>query len=992
MKTAAWRWSRWLALFLVPFGAVPAKAGQRSWRSAPAPALPVLTRVEQVRNLTSNAAERGYPVHLRAVVTYFDPEQPDLFVQDSSAGIWVDLGETTQLSLRAGQLIEIEGVSSGRDFAPQIEKPKITVLGEAPMPRAQRVSFERLASGAEDSQWVEVEGIVHSATMDKRRLALVVATSGGRVTVWIPDFDGGTPTRLIDAKLRLRGACGAFFNSKNQLTGVRLFVPSLALVETEEKAPADAFELPIQPVESLLRFTPKGASGHRVRLRGVVTFQARWTSLFIKDETQGTNVETDQRTAVEPGDRVDVVGFPSLGGYTPMLADAIFRKLGPGAELTPATVNGGQVMQGAYDADVIRIEARLRDQVRRHGETDLILESGNVIFDAEIFDSDAPTRWPRLNNGSRLELTGVCSVKVGEDRVPRAFRLLLRSPKDLVVMERPSWWTVTRAAWGLGIMGVLVLAVLGWVVVLRKQVMEQTGIILRRLEREVALEERYRDLFENATDIVYTHDLEGNITSFNRAAERSTDYSRDEALKMNMDQLVAPEYHDLAHRMTEQKLSTGGTTTYELEVIAKDGRRVQLEVSTRLIHQDGKPFEVQGNARDIAERKRVEAELMKAKEEAEAASRTKSEFLANVSHEIRTPMNGILGMTELALETSLTSEQREYLEIVKTSGDSLLQVINDILDLSKVEAGKLDLETIPFSLRANMEDTLKMLAPLAHKKGLELSCRIPAGIPETVIGDPVRLGQIVSNLGANAIKFTQCGRVTVSVDSESRTKDQVCLHFTVTDTGIGIAADKQQLIFEAFAQADGSTTRKYGGTGLGLAICARLVQLMNGRIWVDSGPGRGSTFHFTARFGVDAAAASPLQWPQVADLPGAEGKVQKEGNAALDPAAALARVEGDSGLLAELAALFVEDCPRMLSSIREALAREDSEALARAAHAVTGSVENFGARKAGQAALELEMTGRGGHLTHAAEAVARLEEALEQLTQVLVGLAREVTP
>ena len=973
-----------------------AQTRQRSRASPLAPTLPVLTRVEQVRNLTAAAAQRGYPVHVRAVVTYFDPQEPDLFVQDSSAGIWVDLGKTTKLSLRAGQLVEIWGVSAA-DFAPQIGKVRIAVLGEAPLPHARPVSFERLASGAEDSQWVEIEGIVHRATTDKGHLRLAVATSGGRINVWVPDYHQPIPTQLIDAKVRLRGACGAVFNQKNQMTGVLLLVPSLAQVEIEGRAPQDAFRLPIQPVESLLRFTPKGASGHRVRVQGVVTFQAVGTSLFIKDQTQGIYIQTDERTAVEPGDLVDVVGFPSPGGYAPLLVDATFRRLGRGVEPVPATVAGDEAIQGLHDADLIRIEARLRGQVRRRGETDLILESGNAIFDAEAFDSKTGMEWPRLTNGSRLQLTGVCSVKLDESRAPRAFRLLLRSPKDVVVLERPSWWTLPRMAWGLGIMGALMLAVLGWVLVLRQQVTEQTRIILERLQHEVALEERYRDLFENATDVVYTHDLEGNMTSINRAGEHSTGYSRDEVLKMNIDRLVAPEYRGLVQRMTERKVETGETTTYELEIVHKSGRRVQLEVSTRLIHRGGKPFEVQGNARDIAERKRVEAELTKAKEAAEAATRAQRQFLANVSHEVRTPLNGILGMTELALETPLTAEQREYLEIVKTSGNSLLRVINDILDFSKAEARKLHLDALPFGLRENLEATLKPLVKLARQKGLELACHVPAELPPTLIGDPARLGQILANLTANAIKFTPRGEITLRVDTESRAQDKVCLHFAISDTGIGIAPEKQGLIFDAFAQADGSTTRQYGGSGLGLAICAQLVDLMGGRIWVESEPGRGSTFHFTARFGVEGGAARGLkQSAQTTELlrgdPVPQKAVVQEGNGALDHVAALARVEGDRGLLAELAALFVDDCPRMLVSIRQALECNDAEALARAAHAVKGSAGNFAAGKTVGAALKLEMMARGGDLTHAREAVAALEEALAQLTQALAGLAKEVTP
>jgi PAS domain S-box-containing protein len=254
-------------------------------------------------------------------------------------------------------------------------------------------------------------------------------------------------------------------------------------------------------------------------------------------------------------------------------------------------------------------------------------------------------------------------------------------------------------------------------------------------------------------------------------------------------------------------------------------------------------------------------ELEIAKKKAEEATRAKSEFLANMSHEIRTPMNAIVGMTEFALETKLTAEQREYLTTVKTSAASLLDLINDILDFSKVEARKEELDRVEFKLRDTVADTMKVLAVRAQEKGLELASHFPPDIPDDLVGDPSRLGRIIVNLVGNAIKFTERGEVVLHVGLEKREGAEVVLHFAVTDTGIGIPIDKQKRIFEAFAQADTSTTRKYGGTGLGLAICAQLAELMGGRVWVESQVGSGSTFHFTARFGLQNASAEKSPEP-----------------------------------------------------------------------------------------------------------------------------------
>ena len=379
----------------------------------------------------------------------------------------------------------------------------------------------------------------------------------------------------------------------------------------------------------------------------------------------------------------------------------------------------------------------------------------------------------------------------------------------------------------------------------------RTDITQRKaMEAQVAAQLHFtQELIEALPTALYLKDETGRYQEFNKAFESLFGIEREEWMGKTVFDLVSGEMADMMDAKDKALFRDGGAQTYEGEFTHRitGEARHGLYWKARLTRPDGSVSGLIGTILDITERKRAERDLQEAKNAAEAASRAKSDFLANMSHEIRTPMNGIIGMTELALDTQLDPAPREYLGIVRSSADALLVILNDILDFSKIEAGKLAIETIGFNLPVTITETLKTIGARAQKKGLTLVIDLPADLPTMVHGDPGRIRQVLNNLCDNAIKFTSQGDITVRAQVGPMDGDACMLTLSVTDMGIGIPKDKQAQIFEAFTQADTSTTRQFGGTGLGLTICARLVQLMGGAIGVESEPGVGSTFHFSVR-------------------------------------------------------------------------------------------------------------------------------------------------
>ncbi len=453
-----------------------------------------LRTVEAIRELTVAQTEQKIPVRLHGVITFFDERLYSRFLQDDTAGIYLQFPTNVgPPPLVPGQVVDLTGTCSPGEYAPVVVVDKVTAVGQAPLPMPKSVTYEQLASGVEDSQFIEITGIVRTARLqdDAQHYLIEIATGGGRLLVYARDLPVKHPDELLDSTVHVRGVCSTSFNHKRQLFSIRLMVPRPEDFEIKVPAPTDPFAIAARPIDSLLRFAPQETFGHRVKVVGTVIYYVPEEGIFIQDGEQGVEVQTRERYPLQVGDRVEVLGFVSQGQYTPLLQDAVCRKISSGTPPEPTVLTPDQALKGNHDCRLIRVAGRVLDRTQHGSERYLIIQDGDFIFHAYLDQAEGDDAFSRLQNGSRVAVTGVCQIDPGEwvagdQWRARAFSVKLRSAADVAVLKSPPWWTLRKVLWMATALAFVAVAAFAWVAVLRRQVAERTH------QLEIQIQERQR--------------------------------------------------------------------------------------------------------------------------------------------------------------------------------------------------------------------------------------------------------------------------------------------------------------------------------------------------------------------------------------------------------------------------------------------------------------------------------------------------------------------
>ena len=853
-----------------------------------------LTNLAQVRALSVTEASKGHPVSVVAIISGNGAIR---FLHDATGSCYLPCDALSKYPI--GTRVQVEGVTDPGDFSPfikgtngpGIQPPRLTILGTGPLPPATPVSGRELRHAQVDCARLAMTGVVRAVDRQPAYNTILASldVDGFRIEVSCTGLEGPAGRLTRGSVIRVEGTYSCAFNLRRQLwTGGFLYTTSGQVRLVEQPSTAE-FSLPAIAIADIGRFSPNSRSD-LIHISGTVTGVREGEGLFVEDDGGSCWVESPVRREYRVGEKVEAVGFPVLKRSTTTLEDVVLRHAGAGSLPPPkliaqvAEVLGNFASGSPFDHDGrrVRIRAHVDNYLRMPNGILILLSELPHEFAGELGTADAASLSRKLPPGSLVDMTGVLRVEHdGSYRIQGA-HLLIASPEDVVLIappppsDRERWMRLLAGAGGIL---VVMLAALGVTLNNRRQLRlrlveeQHTALALKHRERDLSdtVAARTRELQSHRNYIscvldllpvpLYVRNHDGEIQVLNTALAACLGLRGRSVIGTRVTNLAAdsPMFAELFRDAGEPLTPDTETRIHDTRVTSTQGAISWYQVvESTVTGSEGQLIRL-GMAIDVTDRKSHAEALQRAKEASEAAARAKSMFVANMSHEIRTPMNGVIGMLNLVSGTPLDEEQAEFIRTATISAEALLCVVDDILDFSKMEAGKLQLECAPFDLLECVRGVHDLLVEKAAFKGVHLSVLLEPDIPMDLLGDSGRLRQVLLNLVGNAIKFTQAGSVTVRIETQELSTTDIVLRFQVSDTGIGMSDDVVRSLFQPFYQADSTSTRLYGGTGLGLTISKKLIECMSGSVEVRSRKGKGSDFRFTARFNIQGSTGNSRQ-------------------------------------------------------------------------------------------------------------------------------------
>ncbi len=799
-------------------------------------------------------------VRVRAIVTLHDSVRQLTFVQDGTAGLFV-VPAAPGLGLSPGQVVDITGTAVITERGATITGATLAPSGRAPLPEPVPLPAAAGRLTAVDARWVFARGVVRRVRTSGSGAEVTLRTTQGTLTLVQP-AGAGPELTPVDSIISAQGVLSHVIAADRSVQRLELLVASRS-IRIESPPADDLFTAAEVRVEGLREIERSGTSVRRVKLSGVVTRQRPGRSLYLRTATGPVYVETDSTAPVSPGDLVEVVGFPDQNDYAPFISEAVFRRIGGGPVPEPVVATLGELLDGRYDADLVRIDATYIGGEQGHEEFTLALQDDELIFNAHVLLDRAEALPGRLRPGQRLQLTGICSVIVDSFRITRSFRLHLRDAADVTILNAPPmaslgarspWWawaSVALAVAGLGAAGLAYR---------RGRAQEQT--IRGQIARESSLKARFDDLFDRSSEILIVHDRRGRLSTLNRAGEQATGYSREELRMLDPNWVFGSDYLDAITRLIEEGAGSV-SRTFRSELVPRGGARVPIDVQASVLVVDGHVVGVTAIARDLSERDRLENELRQA-QKMEAVGR----LATGIAHDFNNVITVLLGYSDELIEAipEGSDEQRSAKEI-RRAAERASALTQQLLAFSRRRtpvAQTVDLNLIV----ANMEDLVRRLIG----PEIRLDFSLAPGLA-TIRVDGAQIGQVLMNLAVNARDAMPSGGTvhieTANVELGAENVDVIPgphVMLSVGDSGAGMTPEVRKRLFEPFF-----TTKETGqGTGLGLSMVHAIVRQGGGHIMVESTPGKGSTFriYFPRQGDVAEASLPALTPPHVAAVKG----------------------------------------------------------------------------------------------------------------------------